>query len=290
MPELNPHETANRAYWDAQSDRYQERHGEQLINSGRNAWGLWQRPESELEVLGDVAGRDVLEFGCGAAQWSIALAERGARVTGLDLSERQLAHARELMLAAGMDFPLVCASAEATPFDDRSFDIVFCDWGAMTFADPYRTVPEAARVLRTGGLFAFCGGAPIVDCAWAPGPITRASGWWSTTSACTRSASPTAVSSSSSRTASGSGSSTSTVSRSRRCSSFAPARTRRQLPRRVRSRLGAALADGAHLAAAPDRLSGAVPGVGVSHSGAAGERVDRLPAGHTGEATGQRRR
>jgi ubiquinone/menaquinone biosynthesis C-methylase UbiE len=169
MSELNPHETANRAYWDAQSDRYQERHGEQLINSGRNAWGLWQRAESELDVLGEVAGRDVLEFGCGAAQWSIALAERGARTTGLDLSERQLAHARELMLAAGVDFPLVCASAEATPFDDRSFDIVFCDWGAMTFADPYRTVPEAARVLREGGLFAFCGCAPIVDCAWAPG-------------------------------------------------------------------------------------------------------------------------
>jgi ubiquinone/menaquinone biosynthesis C-methylase UbiE len=120
-------------------------------------------------VLGEVAGRDVLEFGCGAAQWSIALAQRGARMTGLDLSERQLAHARELMLAAGVDFPLVCASAEATPFDDRSFDLVFCDWGAMTFADPYRTVPEAARLLRDGGLFAFCGGAPIVDCAWAPG-------------------------------------------------------------------------------------------------------------------------
>ena len=94
MPELNPHETANRAHWDAQSDGYQERHGEQLNSSGRNAWGLWQRPESELDVLGEVAGRDVLEFGCGAAQWSIALAERGARMTGLDLSERQLAHAR----------------------------------------------------------------------------------------------------------------------------------------------------------------------------------------------------
>jgi len=36
-----------------------------------------------------------------------------------------------------------------------SFDIVFCDHGAMTFADRHRTVPQAARVLRPGGLFAF---------------------------------------------------------------------------------------------------------------------------------------
>ncbi len=39
----------------------------------------------------------------------------------------------------------------------------------MTFADPHRTVPEAARWLRPGGLLAFCGSAPIADCAWEPG-------------------------------------------------------------------------------------------------------------------------
>src|SRR2546423_1588805 len=39
--------------------------------------------------------------------------------------------------------------------------IVFCDWGAMTFCDPERTVPEAARLLRPGGLFAFATGTPI---------------------------------------------------------------------------------------------------------------------------------
>ena len=40
------------------------------------AWGTSQIPESELRILGDVAGKDILEFGCGAAQWSIALAQR----------------------------------------------------------------------------------------------------------------------------------------------------------------------------------------------------------------------
>ena len=54
---------------------------------------MWRIPEAELGVLGEVAGRDVLEYGCGAAQWSIALAGRGARVVGLDQSVNQLAHA-----------------------------------------------------------------------------------------------------------------------------------------------------------------------------------------------------
>jgi SAM-dependent methyltransferase len=147
----------NRAFWNRDSDDYQRRNAAHIDRHDDPAWGLWQIPESELDVLGDVAGKDVLELGCGAAQWGIALARRGARVTGLDVSERQLEHARE----AGADFPLVCASAEEIPLADASFDVVFCDWGATTFTDPYRTVPEVARVLRPGGLFAFSGGTAI---------------------------------------------------------------------------------------------------------------------------------
>lgn len=73
------------------------------------------------------------------------------------------------MAAAGVDFPLVHASAEAVPLPDASFDIVFCDHGAMTFADPYRTVPEAARLLRPGGLFAFNHGSTIETLCWPVG-------------------------------------------------------------------------------------------------------------------------
>jgi SAM-dependent methyltransferase len=163
---LTAHAARNEVAWNASSDAYQERHGRQLADSGGFAWGTAQIPETELHVLGEVSGRDILEFGCGAAQWSIALALRGARPVGLDLSERQLEHARRLMAAAGVDFPLVHGSAEAVPLADASFDIVFCDFGAMTFADPYRTVPEAARLLRPGGLFAFSHESPIATICW----------------------------------------------------------------------------------------------------------------------------
>lgn len=160
---LSDHAAANRRSWNADSDTYQKDHGPQLAASGGMAWGVWQMPEASLQILGEVKGRDILELGCGAAQWSIALARAGARPVGLDISERQLEHARRLMEEAGVDFPLVHASAEAVPLPDASFDIVFSDYGGMTFGDPYMTVPEVARLLRPGGLLAFCGATPIIQ-------------------------------------------------------------------------------------------------------------------------------
>src|SRR6516164_1114568 len=165
----SPYTNRNQELWDRQSADYQQAHGGQLAASGGAAWGVWQIPESELRVLGDVRGRDVLELCCGAAQWSIALHRLGARVTGLDVSARQLTHARVLMAEARINFPLVHASAESTGLSDSSFDIVFCDHGAMTFCDPYLTIPETARLLRMGGLLAFSMSTPIVDVAWPSG-------------------------------------------------------------------------------------------------------------------------
>lgn len=125
-------------------------------------------PESEVELLGPVAGRDVLEYGCGGAQWSVALALDGARMTALDNSVRQLAHARAAVAQAGVDVRLVHAPAEYTPFSDDSFDIVFCDHGAISFAAPEATVPEVARILRPGGILAFSVEHPLHAAASGP--------------------------------------------------------------------------------------------------------------------------
>jgi SAM-dependent methyltransferase len=158
------HVRVNRARWNRAADDYQARNAPQIRRqafTGEIDWGLWAIPESELNVLGDVQGKDVLEFGCGGGQWSTALARRGARAVGFDLSEQQLAHARRLQQETGVRFPLVQADAEQVPFADGSFDVVFADHGAFSFADPYRTVPEAARLLRPGGLLAFSHISPL---------------------------------------------------------------------------------------------------------------------------------
>ena len=64
-PALTPHEERNQAAWNADSDDYQQRHGAQLADSAGLAWGTYQVPEAELQVLGDVAGRDVLALAAG---------------------------------------------------------------------------------------------------------------------------------------------------------------------------------------------------------------------------------
>lgn len=160
------HVRKNRRSWDDTSDDYQKLHSGQL-SKNPTAWGVWALPEQELGVLGDVTGKHILEFGCGAAQWSIALAKKGAaRVVGLDLSGQQLQHARRSLRKAKSSVELVQASGERTPFADASFDLVFCDHGATTFARPEHTVAEASRLLRSGGRFAFNINSPIHTMCW----------------------------------------------------------------------------------------------------------------------------
>jgi SAM-dependent methyltransferase len=157
----------NRPHWNAVSSEYQAENAAQL-DEKELAWGVFALPEDDLRVLGDVSGKRILELGCGAAQWSIFLARRRARPVGMDLSEEQLRHARTLMVAFGAEVPLLQASATRLPFEDQAFDVVFCDHGAMSFADPALTVPEAARVLRPGGLFAFSIITPLFEICFDP--------------------------------------------------------------------------------------------------------------------------
>ena len=60
------------------------------------------------------------------------------------------------------DFPLVQAFAEDVPLPDASFDLAHSEYGASLFADPYRWIPEAHRLLRPGGRLVFIRGGPLV--------------------------------------------------------------------------------------------------------------------------------
>ena len=161
---MHDHVAKNRRFWNAFSDLYQDTHGEQLRHP--KAWGVWEIDESQLGILGDVRGKRVLELGCGGAQWSAFLARDGGRLVGLDVSERQLRHARAFLDELNVHVPLVQGDAETLPLADASFNIVFCDHGAPSFTDPRHTIPEAARVLADGGRLAFNISSPIRDICW----------------------------------------------------------------------------------------------------------------------------
>jgi SAM-dependent methyltransferase len=115
-------------------------------------WGLFK---IEDEWLGDVAGLDVVELGCGTAYFSAWLARAGARPVAVDPTPAQLETARRLQRQTGNEFPLVEAPAESVPLPDDSFDLAISEYGASLWADPSQWLPEAARLLRPGGRLLF---------------------------------------------------------------------------------------------------------------------------------------
>ena len=151
--ELPEHVARNRAGWDAQAASYVA-NGERSwrLQPGEEDWGLFGVPEAQLGMLpDDLEGLDAIELGCGTAYVSAWLARRGARVVGIDNSEKQLETARRLQQEHGLAFPLVHGNAEQVPYPDASFDFAISEYGAVLWADPEKWVPEAARLLRPGG-------------------------------------------------------------------------------------------------------------------------------------------
>jgi SAM-dependent methyltransferase len=125
----------------------------------------WIRPAFDL--LGDVTGRRVLDYGCGHGMAAVVLARRGAAVTGIDLSAGYVEEARRRAAANEVEAEFRQADAEQLPFPDGSFDAV---WGnAILHHLDLRTVAaELWRILAPGGVAVFCepwGGNPLFELA-----------------------------------------------------------------------------------------------------------------------------
>jgi SAM-dependent methyltransferase len=163
---------ANRQWWDGEADTYYAEHG-RFLGDARFVWGPEGLDEADAGLLGDVAGRRVLEVGCGAAQCSRWLRDQGALVVASDLSAGMLRRARTIDAAHGVPWlPLLQADAGRLPLADATVDVVCSAYGALPFvADTAAVMREAARVLRPGGRFVFSVTHPL---RWAlpddPGP------------------------------------------------------------------------------------------------------------------------
>ncbi len=162
---------ANRTWWDASAQEYYAEHGD-FLGDVDLRWCPEGLREAEAHLLGDVAGRDVLEVGCGAAQGARWLVAQGARVTAFDVSLGMLQQARTLDERSGVPVRTVQADAQAMPFRDASFDLVASAFGGLPFVDDSAGLwREVARVLRPGGRAVFSTTHPT---RWAfpddPGP------------------------------------------------------------------------------------------------------------------------
>lgn len=111
--------------------------------------------DDEIDVLAElvpIAGRDIIELGCGAAKLARSLLEchPGSTVTGLEVDERQ--HAKNLASPqAGLHF--VAGGAQAIPFPDAGFDVALMLKSLHHVPTPQlaQAIAEVARVLRTRG-------------------------------------------------------------------------------------------------------------------------------------------
>jgi SAM-dependent methyltransferase len=146
---------ANRLWWDADADDYIAEHGD-FLGEANFIWCPEGVAEADARILGEVAGRRVLEVGCGTAPCSRWLTAQGAYAVGTDLSGGMLRHALTSADATSLHPPLVQATATALPFADASFDLACSAFGAVPFvADSDRLMAEVFRVLRPGGRWAF---------------------------------------------------------------------------------------------------------------------------------------
>jgi len=155
---------ASRRYWDRTAADYQAEHGD-FLGDARFIWCPEGLDEAEARLLGPVAGRWVLEVGCGAAQCARWLRSQGADAVGVDLSRSQLCHARELDRRTGWRVPLVQGDATRLPFRDEAYDVACSAYGALPFvADSAQLMREVARVLRPGGRWVFSVTHPVRWC------------------------------------------------------------------------------------------------------------------------------
>jgi SAM-dependent methyltransferase len=136
------HVGLNRAHWDDEAAAVHGPLAHGYWSATEPHWGLWATPESRVSMLPeDVAG--------------------GARPVGVDISEKQLATARAMQAEFGVDFPLVLGDAERVPCRDDRFDLAISEYGASLWCDPYRWIPEAARLLAPGGRLVFLRPSPL---------------------------------------------------------------------------------------------------------------------------------
>ncbi len=144
----------NRRGWNVISSHYQ---ASTRISTDDVHYGPLAPGERVLGLLGDVAGKRILEVGCGGGQNSIALARWGATCVGVDPSSEQLAHARKLADGHGVRVQFLEGIAEdLRSLPDGSFDIVLSSYAFDYVADLGRAYREAWRVLKPGGIFVFC--------------------------------------------------------------------------------------------------------------------------------------
>ena len=137
-------------HWNANADVWTR-----LARAGYDTYRDRLNTPAFFEMLPDVAGQAGLDIGCGEGHNTRLLADRGARVTGIDIAERFVHHARQAEAAEPRGIDYRVASAVELPFADATFDFATAFMSLMDIPETGRVLGEARRVLRPGGFLQF---------------------------------------------------------------------------------------------------------------------------------------
>jgi SAM-dependent methyltransferase len=146
----------NRAAWTRKNAEYTDGSARSAWAQEEITWGLWNVPDAEIGSIPDIAGKDVIELGCGTGYFGAQLKRQGAhRVLGVDITPAQLQTARECEAEFGLGLEFIEANAEQIPLESAQFDLAVSEYGASIWCDPELWIAEAARLLRPGGELVF---------------------------------------------------------------------------------------------------------------------------------------
>jgi len=147
--------------WNKISEDYQRR---SKIGTEDIHYGEFIHSERELQLIGDVKGKRVLEIGCGGGQNSIVLAKKGAIVSGIDFSKNQIAYAKRLAKKDEVKVHFhVGDMQDLSRFADRTFDLVMTAFSLLYVKNLDKTFAEVHRILKNGGVFVFSEGHPCAE-------------------------------------------------------------------------------------------------------------------------------
>ena len=152
---------ANRDLWNAMAEVHVRSafYDVESFIAGRNSL-----TDLEIELLGDVRGRDLLHLQCHFGQDTLSLARMGAAVTGLDLSDVAIEKARELTDRCGLKAQWIRANVlDLQPALEKKFDIVFTSYGTIGWLPDLKGwAANIHRYLKPGGRFVFVEFHPVI--------------------------------------------------------------------------------------------------------------------------------
>ena len=151
------HESVGR-YWDENADVWTK-----LVRTSYDQYRDGLNTPAFLEMLPEVNGLAGLDVGCGEGYNTRLLAERGARMTGIDISANFIRHAREAEEEHPSGIRYEVASAVNIPFEDASFDFTTAFMSLMDIPETERVLAEVFRILKPGGFFQFSITHPCFD-------------------------------------------------------------------------------------------------------------------------------